>query len=216
MQSGIIPLAVEYVDRDVIETSAKYLGMKWPATKGSAFLVVILTGANDDEVYSQAEQVSAIGEKGNAVDILIAERREEQAAILKIRSEIYSAMKDKTADILDVTVPPASVGVIMDKVDEIAKKFNTSIPMYGHAGDGNLHPHLLHDLRDRGMVHQVKREIYQEAIKLGGVITGEHGVGVIRVPDLDLCPDGRVWGLMRGIKNVFDPNNILNPGVGLL
>lgn len=216
LQSGVIPLAIEYMDRDVIETSANYLGMKWPATKGSAYLIVILTGANDDEVYLQAEQVSDICEKSNAVDILIAERRGEQADILKIRSEIYSAMKDKTADILDVTVPPASVGVIMDKVDEIAKQFNTTIPMYGHAGDGNFHPHLLNDLRDRGMVKQVKREVYREAIKLGGVITGEHGVGVIRIPDLDLCPDGKVWELMRGIKSIFDPNNILNPGVGLL
>ena len=125
-------------------------------------------------------------------------------------------MKEKTADILDLTVPPASVGVIMDKVDEIARKFNTTIPVYGHAGDGNFHHHLLNDLQDRGIVHQVKREIYQETIKLGGVITGEHGVGVIRIPDLDLCPDGKTWALMRGIKNVFDPNNILNPGVGLL
>ena len=133
-----------------------------------------------------------------------------------LRSEIYSAMKDKTANILDVTVPPASVGVIMDKVDEIAEQFNTTIPMYGHAGDGNFHPHILNDLRDRGIVRQVKRGIYQEAIKLGGVITGEHGVGVIRIPDLDLYPDGKTWELMRGIRSIFDPNNILNPGVGLL
>jgi len=216
LQSGVIPLAIEYMDRDVIETSAKYLGMKWPATKGSAYLIVILTGASNDEVYLQAEQVSDICEKFHPVDILIAERREEQADILKIRSEIYSAMKDKTADILDVTVPPASVGVIMDKVDEIAEQFNTTIPMYGHAGDGNFHPHILNDLRDRGIVRQVKRGIYQEAIKLGGVITGEHGVGVIRIPDLDLYPDGKTWELMRGIRSIFDPNNILNPGVGLL
>lgn len=216
LQSGVIPLAIEYMDRDVIETSVKYLGMKWPATKGSAYLIVILTGASNDEVYLQAEQVSDICEKFHPVDILIAERREEQADILKIRSEIYSAMKDKTADILDVTVPPASVGVIMDKVDEIAEQFNTTIPMYGHAGDGNFHPHILNDLRDRGIVRQVKRGIYQEAIKLGGVITGEHGVGVIRIPDLDLYPDGKTWELMRGIRSIFDPNNILNPGVGLL
>lgn len=215
LQSGVIPLAIEYMDRDVIETSAKYLAMKWPAAKGSAYLVLILTGANEDEVYLQAEQVSDICEKCNAVDILIAERREEQADILKMRSEIYSSMKDESADILDVTVPPATIAVIMDKIDEIAKRFNTTIPVYGHAGDGNLHPHPLNDLRDRGVLKQVKREIYQEAIRLGGVITGEHGVGVVRIPDLDLCPDGKVWELMRGIKNVFDPNNILNPGVGL-
>jgi len=71
------------------------------------------------------------------------------------------------------------------------------------------------DLVERGILREVKREIYQEAIKLGGVITGEHGLGVIRLPDLDICPDGKIWELIRGIKKVFDPNNILSPGVGL-
>ena len=146
---------------------------------------------------------------------MIAERREEQADILKIRSEVYSSLKDNVADVLDITVPPASIGVMMDKVDQIAQHFDTTIPTYGHAGDGNLHPHLMRDLAERGLLRQVKREIYQEAIKLGGVITGEHGLGVIRLPDLDLCPDGKTWELMRGIRRVFDPNNILSPGAGL-
>jgi glycolate oxidase len=216
LQSGITPLAIEYVERDVIEISANRLGMRWPAAKGQAFLIVMLTGESEDEVYAQGEMVSDICEKHHAVDILIAERKEEQADILKIRSEVYSSLKDNVADVLDITVPPASIGVMMDKVDEIAERFNATIPTYGHAGDGNLHPHLMADLAERGILRQVKREIYQEAIKLGGVITGEHGLGVIRLPDLDLCPDGKTWELMRGIKRVFDPNNILSPGVGLL
>jgi len=216
LQSGVIPLAIEYVERDVIEISANKLGMEWPAAKGRAHLIIILIGDSEDEVYSQGEKVSDICERCNSVDILIAERREEQADILKMRSEIYTSLKDRVADVLDITVPPASIGVMMDKVDEIARRFNTTIPTYGHAGDGNLHPHLLNDLPERGLLRQVKREIYQEAIKLGGVITGEHGLGVIRLPDLDLCPDGKMWELMRGIKRVFDPNNILNPGIGLL
>ena len=98
LRSGVIPLAVEYVDRDVIEASAEYLGMKWPVTKGSAYLLIMVTSASD-EVYLQAERVSDICQKSNAIDILIAERRDEQANILKMRSEIYSAIKDKSADI---------------------------------------------------------------------------------------------------------------------
>ncbi len=216
LQSGVVPLAIEYVEREVIEISANRLGMKWPATKGRAYLIIILTGDSEDEVYRQGEKVSAICERYHAVDILIAERKEEQANILKIRSEVYVSLKDRVADVLDITVPPASIGVMMDKVDEIAQRFNATIPTYGHAGDGNLHPHLLNDLAEKGKLREVKREIYQEAVKLGGVITGEHGLGVIRLPDLDIYPDGKTWELMRGIKSVFDPNNILSPGVGLL
>jgi len=215
LKSGVIPLAIEYVERDVIEISARRLGMEWPAKKGKAYLLVILIGDSDDEVYSQGEQVSEICERNNATDILIAERREEQANVLKIRSEIYPSLKSRVADVLDITVPPASIGIMMDKIDEIAARFKVKIPTYGHAADGNLHPHLMVDLVERGILREVKREIYQEAIELGGVITGEHGLGVIRLPDLDICPDGKIWELMRGIKKVFDPNNILSPGVGL-
>ena len=216
LQSGIIPLAIEYVERDVIESSARELSMTWPATKGQAYLIVILAGDSEDEVYSQGERVSDICERNDAVDILIAERREEQANILKIRSEIYFSLKPAVADVLDITVPPASIGVMMDRVDEIARQYNVKIPAYGHAADGNLHPHLMTKLVEKGILRDVKRAIYREAIKLGGVITGEHGLGVIRLADLDLCPDGKTWELMRGIKRVFDPNNILSPGVGVL
>jgi len=215
LQSGIVPLAIEYVERDVIEISARRLGMAWPARKGLAYLLVILTGDSDDEVYAQGEKVSQICERNNATDILIAERREEQANILKIRSEVYSSLKSQLADVLDITVPPASIGDMMDRVDEVAARFKVRIPTYGHAADGNLHPHLLAELAEKGILRQVKREIYQAAIEMGGVITGEHGLGVIRLPDLDICPDGKIWDLMRGIKKVFDPNNILSPGVGV-
>jgi glycolate oxidase len=72
------------------------------------------------------------------------------------------------------------------------------------------------DLVEKGLLREVKRRVYEEAIKMGGVITGEHGLGVIRLPDLDLYPDKKMWELMRGIKAVFDPNNILSPGIGVL
>ena len=215
LQSGVIPLAIEFIERDIIEISANTLGMKWPATKGRAYLLVILTGDSEDEVYAQGEKVSAICEQNGCTDILIAERGEEQAAILKIRSEVYPSLKKNVADVLDITVPPASIGIMMDRVDEIARRNNTTIPTYGHAGDGNLHPHVMNDLAERDILRDVKREIYRAAIELGGVITGEHGLGTVRLPDLDLYPDGKTWELMRGIKNVFDPNNILNPGIGL-
>ena len=132
-----------------------------------------------------------------------------------MRSEIYSANKSRSAEILDVTVPPASIGNIMDRVDAIAEKYQTKIPLYGHVGDGNFHAHLMNELNERGLVHQVKREIYAEAIRMGGVITGEHGIGRTRIPDLDLAPYPKTWELMRAIKTAFDPNNILNRGVML-
>ncbi len=212
LRSGIIPLAMEYIGHEEIEIAAHHLNLKWPAEKGTAHLIIMLSGDSEEEVYSQAERVSAICEKNNSVDIIIAETREEQSNILKMRSILYTAIKPNMADTLDVSVPPASVGLMMDSIEKIAKKYNTIIPTYGHVADGNLHGHLLNNLHDRGLVKTVKREIYQASIGLGGVITGEHGLGTIRIPDTDLIADGVTWNLMRQIKKVFDPDNILNPG----
>jgi glycolate oxidase len=212
LQSGVIPMAIEYVDHDVITLSADNLGMKWPAEKGTSHLLVILAGASEDDVYFQCEKISDVCQEHGAIDVLIAERREEQAEILKMRSEIYGAMKPLIAGDSDITVPPASLGRMLDALDEIAKKYDTKIWTIAHAGDGNFHPYMLKELIERGTAEAVKKEIYAAAIALGGVITGEHGVGKIRLPYLGLMMDPKSEELMRGIKKVFDPNNILNPG----
>ncbi len=215
LQSGVIPLAIEYVEHKQIVMSGEHLGLKWPAEKGNAHLILILVGTNEDEVYSQCEVISEICQKHGAADVLIAERREEQAEILKMRSEMYSPLKPIMADGLDITVPPANIGKILDVLDEVAKKYDTEIPVLGHAADGNLHPQLLSDLIEKGTLKQVKREIYQATVDLGGVITGEHGIGKIRLEELDLCIDAKSLELMRGVKKLFDPNGILNPGTAI-
>jgi len=215
LQSGVIPMAIEYVDHNVIELSAENLGVKWPAQNGRAHLILILAGANEDDVYFQAETMSEVCQANGAVDVLIAERREEQADILKIRSEVYSAMKPRIAGDSDITVPPANLGKMLDALDEIAKKYDTTIYTIAHAGDGNFHPYMLKELIERGTAEVVKEEIYKEAVKLGGVITGEHGVGKIRLKYLDYLMEPKQEEIMRGIKKVFDPNNILNPGAAI-
>jgi len=216
LQSGVIPMAIEYVERDMMEWSARNLGLKWPPAKGKAHLIIIVAGTSEDDVYFQCEQISNVCQKYDAVDTLIAERREEQAEILKMRSELYPAMKARIADYPDVTVPPASIGKLFDAIDEIAQRFGTVIPVYGHAADGNLHPHLMMDLQERGILREVKREVYKAAVDLGGVITGEHGVGKIRLGELSLCLDEKSRELMTGIKKLFDPNDILNPGTAIV
>ena len=215
LRSGTTPLAIEFFERDIIVETGKRLGIEWPAQKGVAYLMIILTSASNDDLFAQAEQIAKICEESKCVDVQVADKPQLQADILKLRSDFFSTFKDRTGDTLDITVPPANIGTILEKIDEIAKKYNTVIPTYGHAGDGNLHSHLMKELVERGMLRQVKREIYAEAIRLGGVITGEHGIGQIRNRDLDLVPDKKQWDLMYGIKKVFGPNNILNPGIGL-
>ena len=216
LQSGVIPLAIEYMERPEAELSAEHLGLKWPAAKGKAHLIIIVAGESEDEVYSQCEQISDVCQKYNAVDTLIAERREEQADILKIRGEVYTPLKPTMVEGLDVAVPPADIGRIMDEIDRIAQRYDTTIPIVGHAGDGNLHAHLMNDLQEKGIFKEVRRDIYKAATDLGGVIAGEHGLGKTRLDGLDLYLDKKSLDIMRGIKQVFDPNNILNPGAAIV
>jgi len=211
LQSGVIPMAIEYVDRDLMEDTARYLGTTWPVTKGKTHLIVIVTGTNEDDVYEQCQAVAEVCEANGAVDTLMAENREEQAHILHIRSEESMTYKAQLAEILDVTVPPAAVGDMMDEVEKLAAEYATRIPMVAHAGDGNFHPHLMLELKERGLDREVKRRIYAKAVELGGVISGEHGIGKTRLGEIDMCVDAKSLELMRGLKNLFDPNNILSP-----
>jgi len=209
----IIPLAAEYMDHDLVDMTADYLGLDWPAKKGKAHLYFIIEGENEDGVYSQLEEIAGICEENGAIDVLMAETKAEQDNILKIRGEIASAQKaaGSVGDFMDICVPPASLTALFEAILEIEKKYDTKIPVTGHSVDGNLHPTPLKELGDRGLLEEVKNDIYKETVRLGGVLTGEHGLGTIRLPNTPLWPEPRIWDLMRGIKKAFDPNNVLNP-----
>jgi glycolate oxidase len=211
--SGVIPLAVEYVELTEINQSAAHLNEKWPVQVGKAQLIIILTGESEEELLQACEKISAVCEEGNAGEPVLAETREEQDRILRIRSNIYTTLKPQLVDILDVTVPPSRLEDLMDVVDKIAAKHGVHLPVYGHAGDGNLHVHVMKEKgKASDYVSRVKKEIYDAGVRMGGVITGEHGIGSIRTAELALTTDEKEISLMKCIKKLFDPNNILNPG----
>ncbi|MEM3521349.1 MAG: FAD-binding oxidoreductase [Thermoproteota archaeon] len=208
LTKGISPLALEYVEKELMEKSAMHLGEKWNI-EGKVFLVVILSGTQN-EVYNEAERINQICSEKGGLEVYVAERQDEQNTILKIRSNIYTALKEESADIFDTTVPPSNIGKLADMIDKIAEKYSAYIPVYGHAADGNLHAHVMK--KDIDKYEKIKSEIYEATINLGGVITGEHGIGKIRVKELYKFMSPKSIELMIGIKKLFDPNNILNPG----
>jgi glycolate oxidase len=215
LQEGVIPLAVEYVERELMEASAERLGKKWPVKKGKAILYIIITGRSVDEVYLEADKIDTIARECNALDTLVVQSRREQDDILSIRSNIYLSLKSYTMDVLDVGVPPASIAKLLDALDEVAEKYDMYLPVYGHAADGNVHAQIL--MEEAGGIKEedlekMKEEIYELTIGLGGTITAEHGVGRIRIKDFGRYLDEKAMEIMREIKRVFDPNNILNPG----
>ncbi|MCD6435333.1 MAG: FAD-binding oxidoreductase [Clostridiales bacterium] len=213
LQAGIVPLAIEYMERDIAIESATHLGEVWPATKGSVDLIVILSEAKEDDLYEKSEQIVEICEAHNALDTLIAETTKEQDSILAIRSNVYTAVVHDAADALDMAVPIAAIPAFMNEIFEIAEKYGTRTPAVGHAGDGNIHNFIM---RENGKLpsyyEAIKTDMYKAAVKYGGTITAEHGTGKTRKENMSLQLCEKEIELIKGIKRTFDPNNIMNPG----
>lgn len=213
LQEGITPLAIEYMERFVALESAKHIGKVWQATKGSVDLIFILNEATEDDLYERSEKIVGLCEEYNAIDSLIAETTKDQRNILEIRSNAYTAFKENVADALDIAVPPASVPSLIDDLIEIANKYNTITPSVGHIADGNVHNFIMaEDGKLPVYFEDIKEDMYKAAIKYGGTVTAEHGTGKTRKKHMSLQYSEREIGIMQGIKKVFDPNGILNPG----
>jgi len=216
LRSGIIPLGMEFLDRSSVEPTERLLGKKWPAKEGEAFLSVILTGDKKEELYSECEKIAAIAQEGAALDVLVAGTKSEQDLIMDIRSNVYEGLKPETLEILDIAVPPSRIPDFVDKVKETSERYGVKLPSYGHAADGNVHVNImksgLTEEEWREKYPRVREELFRAGEALGGVITAEHGVGANKIGDLSHTLSEREIGLMRGIKKIFDPNGILNPG----
>ncbi len=212
LQSGIVPLACEYMDRELTLASAKDLGLPWPIKKGDVDLMFIVDGVDEDNLYANCEKIVEICEKFGAMDSVVAESAKEQKDILAVRSNCYNPYKFRVADITDVAVPPSAVPAFFEDVRKIGKKYDNAIVSLGHIADGNMHNFMMNkDGKLPENYEDMKREIYQTAIKFGGTITAEHGTGKTRSAFMTLQFPPKEIALMKAIKAAFDPNGILNP-----
>ncbi len=212
LRSGVIPLLLEYSEKDLLEITAKYLGTQWPVREGEAQLLVLISEPTEDGMYSEVEVVGSIAYSNNSLEPVVTVRDDEQKEILRIRSEIFTALKKNFYDILDVSLPISKIYEFMEYIDKLESKYGIWIPVFGHIGDGSLHPDILKkEGWAKDMYEKLKEEIFEITVKLGGVIIGEHGVGYTRKNYLLKFMSKEERELMRRIKKIFDPNNILNP-----
>jgi len=220
----IVPLALEFVPLDVIRITAAPLQRSWPSHDGAQHLFIILDAGSEDEMDRLSESVAETVLERGALDVFIADTPAKQENVLAIRSRMYEALKAATVEILDICVPRAEIPGHVKRVSEIAAKYGVWLPTFGHAGDGNVHTHLMKArCRDgrieplaeadwRAGLEPVRAEIFADGLARGGVISGEHGVGLVKKPHLAASLAPAQVELMRGIKRVFDPRGILNPG----
>lgn len=211
----IIPTTLEFLDQPTLKVVEDFAKIGLP-TDVKAVLLIEQDGPID-VVKRDMLKMAAICEEEHAVSVRVAESEEEADGLRTARRSALSALaRLKPTTILeDATVPRSEIAKMVVATSEIAKKYNLNICTFGHAGDGNLHPTCLTDVRNHEEIERVEKafeEIFIKAIELGGTITGEHGVGVMKAPYLELKAGKEGIAAMKAIKHSFDPNNIMNPG----
>ena len=213
-----IPTAIEFMEREVICDAEKYLGRKFPDNQADAYLLLKFDGNSVEEIENYYDNVAKICLQQGAIDILIADTDERSEGIWKARGAFLEAIKSSTTcmDEVDIVVPRSEVNTFVEYVHELRAKLNIRMKSFGHAGDGNLHVYILKDDLDDEQWHELLTlamdKMYAKAKELNGKVSGEHGIGLVKKVYLEQSTPKTAIDLMKKIKAVFDPNNILNPG----
>ena len=215
---GCEPTAVEFMAREVITCAETYLGKQFPDTAADAYLLVRLDGPSEEALQPSIDLLTDLVLSLGAKDVLLADTDERKESIWNARGAFLEAIKNSTSamDECDVVVPRDSIPVFVRAMRKIAEEENIRIRSFGHAGDGNLHIYVCRDDLDeatwKAVCARTMRRLYDTAATLNGEVSGEHGIGHAKKAFLLESVGEKQIALMRGIKAVFDPNGILNPG----
>ncbi|MDU0370376.1 FAD-binding oxidoreductase [Hymenobacter endophyticus] len=217
-RAGIIPSGMEFMEREAIVWSSEYL--KIPLTLPEdirAHLLIELDGQDLDQLYKEAEAVYGVLEGYDIDEILLADTAGQKDDLWRIRRNIGNSVRyNSVYKEEDTVVPRAELPTLLAGVKEIGRRYGFTSVCYGHAGDGNLHVNIIRGNLDDEMwnvgLRQPITEIFELCVKLGGTISGEHGIGLVQKGYIGIALKEANLNLMRGIKHVFDPHGILNPG----
>lgn len=218
IKSKTIPTAIEFMEREVILAAEEYLGKKFPDNTSDAYLLLTFDGNSTGEIEAAYDNTAKICLNSGAIDILIADTDERKDSIWSARSAFLEAIKASTSEIdeCDVVVPRNRVADFIKYTRELQDRFNIRIKSFGHAGDGNLHVYVLKDSLNEDewnrKVDSVFGCMYNKSIELGGLVSGEHGIGFAKRKYLFNQMGEEYVSILRNIKLAFDPKNILNPG----
>ena len=217
--AGIVPSAMEFMERDAIVWTMKFVGTGniSLADDTEAHLLIEVDGSELDQLYQAMEKITRVLESFDVGDILMAESAQQKSDLWRLRRSVAEAVKANSVyKEEDTVVPRAELPALLAGVKEIGKKFGFQSVCYGHAGDGNLHVNIIKGNLDdkvwKKTLPKAIREIFSLCVKLGGTISGEHGIGWIQKPYMDIVFNDVQLDLIRKIKKTFDPKGILNPG----
>ncbi|MFA9455069.1 MAG: FAD-binding oxidoreductase [Candidatus Aminicenantaceae bacterium] len=223
IQAKIQPMAVEFLTREVVTITEKMLNQSWPCSQGTTYLLIILDAASEAEMDTLSEAVAQVCLDHEALDVFVADSPQKQEQVLGIRSKIYEAIKDRNIETLDIVVPRAEIARHVARIQEVQDKYGLWLPTYGHAADGNVHTHIMCARLEEGeivplsddewkpLLEKVRADLYQDCRERDGMISGEHGIGLVKKAYLSYVLDAEEIALMKRIKQAFDPQHIMNP-----
>lgn len=217
--AGITPSALEFMERDAIEWAMNYVQQSAVPLPPDieAHLLIEVDGNETDLLYKQMEALSEIVSNYDIDEILFADSHEQKHMLWNLRRKVGEAVKSNSVyKEEDTVVPRAELPALLRQIKRIGAGYGFHSVCYGHAGDGNLHVNIVkQNMSDEDWEHKLPdgiRELFQEVKKLGGTLSGEHGIGWVQKNYMDIAFDEVQIRLMQGIKNLFDPHGILNPG----
>lgn len=216
LQSGVVPAAAEVMDKLSIQAVARMRKFDVDPTV-EACVIIEIDGDDDQELARMANQISEIAKSSHVIQVRIAATPQEAEDIWAIRRGLSPAVAAMAPNRLgeDISVPRDAFPEVVRRIKGIAEKHNLTIAVYGHAGDGNLHPSVLCDLsnpEEAERVHIAVDEIFAEALAVGGTLSGEHGIGITKRDYIEDALGEAGVRALKAIKQALDPNGILNPG----
>ena len=211
----IIPCTLEFLDRTTIHCVEDFAKVGLPLDCEA--LLLMETDGHAAAVEEEAAKMEELAKTNGAMEVRVAKDDTEAAQLATARRSAFSALARlaPTTILEDATVPRSELAHMIRFVAEVAKKYELKIGTFGHMGDGNLHPTFLTDERNEAEIHRVHeafKEIFDEAIRLGGTITGEHGIGLAKKEFLPKFAGAAQMRVMRELRKALDPKGILNPG----
>jgi len=218
-RAGYTPSAMEFMERDALDWVSKFMDTTAvKIEKGvQAHLLIEVDGNNVDVLMQEIEGISSIVSQFNCGEILFADDEKQKAELWKMRRRVAEAVKSHSVyKEEDTVVPRAELPVLLKGVKDIGKKYGFHSVCHGHAGDGNLHVNIIRGEMSEdqwnGALKEGIREIFELTKSLGGTLSGEHGIGLVQKEYMNIIFDETQMRLMKDIKKIFDPGNILNAG----
>ncbi len=219
MLTGITPSALEFMERDALLWAIEYINDKTIIIPDdiAAHLLIEVDGNDNDILFKEAEQITTVLESFDTGEVLFADSKAQKDALWALRRKVGEAVKSNSIyKEEDTVVPRSKLPELLNTVKRLGKEYGFQSVCYGHAGDGNLHVNIIKgNMTDDDWNNKLPdgiNDLFNEVVKMGGTLSGEHGIGFVQKRYMNIAFNDTQMKLMHGIKDIFDPKGIMNPG----